>query len=253
MKVKRFLMVLIQTAIIVSGVCSSTAFAQNKEVIINSIIIELVKANFGEAVIINKIRISKTKFDLSTANLIKLKNAGVSENIINAMMEAQNPHQSSTERQLREELVHSARGVFILRNGKLVEMDYVAGYVKNQTPVFSSKRKLAIIAHGERAPMRITNKTPTFYARHPSEIGIVKFDVDTYRGKLVRYVMLISSFGSTLGDFPEKNNIEFDYKKESNIRYQITPKNPLSEGEYGIIIVGGASGYKIYDFGVDEK
>jgi WD40 repeat protein len=49
----------------------------------------MVKAQLSESVIVSKIGTSKTSFDLSVDGLIALKNAGVSDNIIHAMLESQ--------------------------------------------------------------------------------------------------------------------------------------------------------------------
>lgn len=151
--------------------------------------------------------------------------------------------------------VPASGDVFILQDGKLTEMEYVAGFTKNMTSIMiTRKMRLAIIADEEHGQLRVRDKNPVFYIRvHPSEIGIVKFDADTYNKKKVRYAILVTEIGSNRGDFLEKNNIEFDYNKETTGLYKITPKKPITSGEYGIITVGGAAGYRIFDFGVDEE
>ena len=64
----------------------------------NQDVIRLVKARISEELIINKIKTSKTRFDTSTDGLVTLKEAGVSDNIISAMMNpsAAPPPQHST-------------------------------------------------------------------------------------------------------------------------------------------------------------
>ncbi len=265
MRFKFFIFYLVLSIFVVS-LFNNIAFTQEEEEITNSTILNMVKARFGETVIINKIKTSKTNFDLSTNSLIELKEAGANDNIINAMMEAQNPKsQSPTEQQA----VTAASGdVFVMQNGKLVEMEYVAGFTKNlsspYTMGFSMKTKFVIMASGEHAQMRITDKNPIFYLRlHPSEVGIVKFDTDTYNKKPVRYVMRVGELWQTGGQAgaPGQGNIDFEYKKEGNGLYKITLKNSLEKGEYGFIEQGTSSGagpwnpsssYKIYDFGVEE-
>ena len=247
---------------------ASIAFAQDKEEIVtNSVILDMAKAKLGETIIINKIKSSKTNFDLSTNSLIKLKEAGVSDNIINAMMEAQNPQPAS---QSGQQVKDSLSGdVFIQQDGKLVEMEYVAGFTKNISSAFTMgfgtmKTKFVIMASGEHAAMRIKDKQPSFYMKlHPSEIGLVRFDTDTYNKKIVRYVLRVGEMWQTGGQAgaPGQGNIDFEYKKESSGLYKITLKSPLEKGEYGFIAGGTGSGaglwspsssYKIYDFGVGE-
>ncbi len=58
------------------------------EVLTNDTIVRMVKAGLGEELIISKIKISQTQFDLSTNGILKLKKEGVGDPIIKAMMEA---------------------------------------------------------------------------------------------------------------------------------------------------------------------
>src|SRR5512135_1915000 len=48
-------------------------------------VIESVKAGLSESIIIRTLKRDNKPADLTTADLVKLKNAGVSENIINVM------------------------------------------------------------------------------------------------------------------------------------------------------------------------
>jgi hypothetical protein len=66
---------------------SLNAVAQD-EIVTNSEVITLTKAGLDKAVIINKINTSRTSFDLSTDELIKLKHAGVSDDVVHAMLTA---------------------------------------------------------------------------------------------------------------------------------------------------------------------
>ncbi len=69
--------------------------AAQDEVVTNSEVITLTKAGLDKAVIINKINTSKTNFNLSTDELIKLKQAGVTDEVVHAMLTAKNGGASS--------------------------------------------------------------------------------------------------------------------------------------------------------------
>lgn len=69
-----------------SPICSQATAIQP---ITNESIIEFVQAGLSEAIIAAKIRQSKTSFDTSTNALVKLKENGVAESIILAMIEAE--------------------------------------------------------------------------------------------------------------------------------------------------------------------
>ncbi|MCA1608333.1 MAG: hypothetical protein LC730_02600, partial [Acidobacteria bacterium] len=74
-------------ACLVFGMVAVPAHAQ-EEIMTNEQVISLTKAGLAAPVVIGKIRTSKSKFDLSTDALIKLKKTGVSDDIVAAMLEA---------------------------------------------------------------------------------------------------------------------------------------------------------------------
>src|SRR6185369_12694199 len=58
------------------------------EVLTNDQVITMVKAGLSTPIIVNKIRSSKTNFNTSTDELIRLKQARIPDEIVNAMFEA---------------------------------------------------------------------------------------------------------------------------------------------------------------------
>lgn len=68
---------------------SQTCFAQTtRETLTNAKIIEMVRLGLGEALIVKKINQSRCECDTSTAGLAKLKAAKVPDEVISAMMDA---------------------------------------------------------------------------------------------------------------------------------------------------------------------
>jgi len=83
---------LVTTLALVSTIAAN---AQNptdskREVLTNEAIINLSKAGFKDRTIINLIRNSETAFDISTLKLVELKKRGVTEKVINEMVERTN-------------------------------------------------------------------------------------------------------------------------------------------------------------------
>lgn len=68
---------------------SPASFSQTSEVLDNDGIISLVSSGIPNSIIIKKITSSPNRFDLSTEALVKLSNAEVPEDVINAMMESE--------------------------------------------------------------------------------------------------------------------------------------------------------------------
>jgi len=67
----------------------SRATAQSHDLLTNTSVVKLVKADFKEKTIIAIIGSSPTRFDLSTERMIELKKSGVSEKVILAMLARQ--------------------------------------------------------------------------------------------------------------------------------------------------------------------
>lgn len=79
---------------------SNITVAQKKSdetILTNSSIIELVKAGLSESVILAKIKNSKCEFDTSSSALVSLKENGVSDNIITAIIEAKSNDSNSIQ------------------------------------------------------------------------------------------------------------------------------------------------------------
>jgi hypothetical protein len=67
---------------------SPTTSSAPSEVLTNEEVIRMTVAKLPDSVIVTKIKNSACKFDISTDGLIKLKQAGVSDGVIQAMTEA---------------------------------------------------------------------------------------------------------------------------------------------------------------------
>src|SRR5882724_6726479 len=78
-------------ALIAGGLSGLAQNAAREEVLTNETIVSLTKANLPPAVIVNKIKSSKTNFDTSTSELLRLKQTGVSDEVINSMVLASSP------------------------------------------------------------------------------------------------------------------------------------------------------------------
>ena len=68
------------------GLAAVSTFAQEK--LTNAEVISLTKAGLASSVIVEKIRTSSTDFDTSTDGLIALKQAGVADDVVAAMVSA---------------------------------------------------------------------------------------------------------------------------------------------------------------------
>ena len=75
-----------------------TAFAQTQKALTNADVITMTKDGFAPALIVKAIQSSATDFDVSAQSLIDLKNAGVDESVMEAMLAAhENKPSAATE------------------------------------------------------------------------------------------------------------------------------------------------------------
>lgn len=81
----RTLCLLLVTLVAVVGL----AFAQTKKALTNDDVLQMVKAGFQESMIIKTIDANDANFDASVRALTDLKNAGVSQAVIEAMLGAE--------------------------------------------------------------------------------------------------------------------------------------------------------------------
>src|SRR5215218_5636688 len=98
---KTFLKIALLTTVAVLTLIPS-ASAQNgtssEEVLTNEKVITMVKAGLSSGIIVNKVRSSKTNFNTSTDELIRLQQSRVPAEIINAMVEAASTASTMTSR-----------------------------------------------------------------------------------------------------------------------------------------------------------
>ncbi len=159
--------------------------ADAAEVLTNDAIVSMVKAGLSEDLIIMKITSSPNTFDLSTNNLLTLKQQGVSDAILKAMMQTEGQTQGAKKEPAKEapaaptppypavapqyplpppevvqqylqnlgpQLQHlgAPARLSLVRDGQLIEMDYVAGALQESVGN-AFKRAFGMSWHHEAA------------------------------------------------------------------------------------------------------
>lgn len=79
---------IITTFVISIMLCVGAVAVFAQDTMTNDEVISLTKAGLAGSIIVGKIRTTKTNFDMSTDSLIKLKQAGVTDEVVGAMLEA---------------------------------------------------------------------------------------------------------------------------------------------------------------------
>ncbi|MBI3391739.1 MAG: hypothetical protein HY039_00980 [Nitrospirae bacterium] len=235
----------------------------------NADVVEMVKAGLGEAVVVGKIKTApRVNFDTSTGGLVKLKKAGVKDQVVNAMMERQ---------AVKAPMVASApagaggaapaavsQSIHLKDGGKLVELlpivpNQATSMKKAWIPYYYGPLDNWMYLRGPKAAIRVKSSKPVFLSgRNPSEFRLVRLDY--HSGKDIRYAVFKRDF--------TKNDVQVSYKEDGAGGYEVVPASDLAPGEYAFMggpvgTVGfwslwlagraGATGFvpQFYDFGIE--
>ena len=120
--------VLILTLVFLPALAS---YAQN-ETIDNKVVIDMTRAGLSSEIILKKIGSSNVTFDVSSAGLIALKSAGVSDDVISAMMER-----------------HGLQATSIPSGSNQISVSTVHHFSENGAPAAASFSKLDAVARAK--------------------------------------------------------------------------------------------------------
>jgi len=252
-----------------------------QEVLTNDSVTSMVKGGLSEAVVLARIRSSPANFDTSTTSLLALKKAGVSDKVIEAMVTAPRsgaaaaaapaaptPAAPSAATSAPPPSVSAAArssaggaaatlprdSIYHLNGAKYTELQPQVVEIEMSHAVFSQKSE--VVLGGRRAEYRITDKQPQFYSYYaPTEALLVKLkpgDKKNDRNLKMGSGGYHPYGGSSRQGIRGEDRIAVKSEREANGFYRITPSSPLPSGEYGFIVLSGATaGGRMFDFGVD--
>jgi len=228
------------------------SLAQTKKPLTNQDVIDMSKAGLDEKTIRKSIETSECTFDTSAQTLIFLKNAGISEGILNAMLVGGIPKQQSNG--LPTEVgIYSAKDgaptemgaeVVNFRTGgvgKMILTDGIdKGHVNGQIKGPHSKTRAI-------SPLEFI--IVTFEGVTPSEYVLVKLDEKNDRREFRQITGGVIHASSGAG----RNSLDFEAVKLAPRTYRVKLEN-LPAGEYGFLPpIGPANqsasgGGRIYSF-----
>lgn len=259
------------------------------ETLTNDSVVQLVKAGIGNDAVIAKIKATPGNYALSTDDLIALKTAGVSGDVIAAMIagpaktEAAAPAMSLTD--INPMIPHPS-GLYLIDTAAN-RLDRIDPTVSNQAKtggifgyaltmgIASMSVKVAI--SGEAARAIASSGHPSFYfffdasnpqtanissswsagsaqtVLSPSEFTLIK--LMQKNGRREARVGSMNIGGAKTGVM-DHDRIPFDYQMVREGVYKVTLKQPLEAGQYGFIYAlsgggtGGAMTARIFDFSI---
>jgi len=258
------------------------------ETLTNATVVSLVQAGLGNEAVIAKIKASEGKYDLGTSDLIALKSAGVSGDVIAAMIGTTARADAPAALSLTDinPMTPHPSGLYVI--------DTAANRVNRIDPTVSNQAKtggifgyaltmgiasmsVKVAINGESARVAAPSAMPSFYfffdASNPSTANLAsnwsagsaqtvsspsEFTLIRLMEKNGRREARVGSMniGGAKTGVMDHDRIPFDYQMVRDGVYKVTVKEALKPGQYGFIYAltgggtGGAMSARIFDFSV---
>lgn len=255
---------------------SITMVAQN-EVLTNTSIIDMLELGFANDVIITKINMSETKFDISIQALKTLKDKGISNDVIVAMM---NASKQKAETNNNENI--NRTGIFF-KEGNEYKRIFPTAFSSTRTNTLGStitpsitNTKVKSIVVGEHSNNVIKTNAPKFYFRFsnveqsrlsstsnwwfsvassPNEFVLVK--LVNKKGKRELGTGEIDLYSGSFKGVKEEDIVRYNIDAISETEFIVTPQSPMLPNEYcffyqGTITQRGFNNQAIFDFTISK-
>jgi len=262
--------------ILIAVFCFNTNIFAQDETMTNNDVVSLVKAGLSTSIIVNKIRTSKTNFDLSTDSLIALKQAGVTDDVVGAMLEAKTGKTiasttvgGATEARpvgdLNDPRTPHDFGIYLYEEeGGTRKMSQLVPNVSAQNRtggLFTSsltygigKVKIKANLPGTAAKLQLKSARPVFYfyldtksgglntssgvPSTPNEFALVRFNVRSDNREVT--IGKANAFGAK-GGLSDEYVVQFDVEDLGSGVFKISPKADLKNGEYGFYLINSGN------------
>lgn len=231
----------------------------------NDDILRLAKAGFSEETIIESIRTNEPRYDTSAEALVALKNAGISERIITAMLAAARPKTIPLQTDSGGRTLPNEIGVYVLKEGQYVELAVEAVEWKSKfffptTTVGSlTKSRLAAQLKSPQSALQLSGDEE-FLVVCPEGVSATQYHLlraepnKDKREFRVDFQVLNNGVLLALGG-AGKSAMRFDAEKISPGKFRVLLRE-LEKGEYAFLPPGttshsGTSSVdKMYTFGM---
>jgi hypothetical protein len=221
----------------------------------NAEVIQLKTLNMGDDVIIAKIRAAKdVRFDTDVDDLAQLKDAGISDAVIVAMLDRVAAGSTATT----TPVAASARAVTLQTIDEAVDLIPIDGLLETLVAPFAGVRRW-VIFEGISATARITDRRPAVLVRSDRDPHntwwLIRLGQDRDKDAMNRYVDLESpgTWGGMISTAPDGDAVvQYDAVEQEPGLWRIIARRELKPGEYGLYAAKGESGAVLYGFGLDK-
>ncbi len=230
----------------------------------NDSVIKMVKAGMSDSIVISSINSQPAHFSLTANDLIALKQAGVSDAVMAAMIAKSSPAAAAVATTPHAGEYPADIGVYYMQKGVYTELQpevvntKTGGFLKSLATDGIVKGDINGNIQGDHSPTSITS---------PLEFLIVARDGDDpieYQLLRLHAKSKYREFRSVTGGVfhastgASRDAVEFKSAKVAPLTYKITLSAPLAPGEYGFLPPGAftsrnlASSGKMYTFSLKE-
>jgi len=232
---------------------SFSAWAVEEEKPLDNVqIIQMTKADLGDSIIIAKINSAKeVNFALSTDDLLKLKSAGVSKDVITAMLD-----RTAVGNPANQSSAGGAKVILATTTGEVILKPLFGDVRQIVAPWVGTKR--FVVFKGVSAPVKTNDRRPSLAFtsdRDPEDVfWLVKLDQDDDEDAMDRSIDVQSpgAWGGVLSSAPEDDFIiDCEVSEEKPGLWRYTPIKNLKPGEYALYTCKGEAAASIYDFSVE--
>ncbi len=245
--------IVLATAFLVAGPVWA---AENDKPLDNAEIVKLTKLDMGDAVIIAKIKSAvSVQFATGTDDLVKLKEAGVSKDVMAAMLDRSSPAKPSAP---APSGAPSAASVTLQSSDGAVDLKRIDGDFKTIVAPFVGMRRFIVFAE-VAATVRTKDRKPSVTIatdKDPHKLyWMVKLDQDKDPEDMDRSIDVESPgmWGGVMSSAPDDDSlVKCQITEEKPGLWRYTPIKDLKPGEYGIYVGKGEQTASLYDFGVDK-
>ena len=215
------------------------------QVLTNAEILQMVRTGFAEETILKAIQLSETRFDTSVAGLTEMKNGGVSEKVIRAMLSPKAAQPEKEPAPARNPLAPDDTGVYYIHNEVLEEMHpemvtWRSGGVAKSL-ILGTKGHINGMVQKPESALRL-GAPLEFVIRCPEGVDITEYlllrldakkDRREFRALTGGYIHSSSGL--------DKNAMPFTFTKIAPRTYRIRLTD-MPKGEYGFLPPGGQYG-----------
>jgi hypothetical protein len=244
----------VMALVLTTAVC----FSQTKKPLTNQDVVDMVKASLDERTITKAIETSDSQFDTAPQSLILLKNQGVSDGVLTAMLAGGRAKPQTTNSGLPTDI-----GVYWMKDGAPIEVGAevvnfrTGGVAKSFLTDGLDKGHVNGAINGAHSRIKATIPSEfvivTYEGVTASEYVLVKLDEKSDRREYRQETggVIHKSSGS------ERNQVAFDTDKIAPRTYRIKFPN-LKPGEYGFLPPVGpenksaSANGRIYTFSILE-